>query len=240
MSLVTPAILPTSFVELSEKIARIRPYANRVQLDVCDGRYVDTKTWPYTGAGPTIEELKRRGEVLPEADTIHYGVDLMVANPDEVLGDFIALGATRLIIHFRSTKDFKRTIDHITTQYGYDKEFARDLLSVGMAVPIDLELTEFAPYLKYVDFVQFMGIADIGRQGQTFDPRVLTKIRDFHKRYPDMTVQVDGGVNLTTAPDLLSVGADRLAVGSALFSSKNIGATIQEFEKLSERYGVYE
>lgn len=240
MHLVTPAILPVSFVELSEKIARIRPHVDRVQLDVCDGNYVDSKTWPYTGAGPSMEEMLRRGEVLPEADTIHYGVDLMVANPDEVIGDFISLGATRLIIHFKSTKNFKATIDHICHTYGYDKEFAPDLLSVGMAVPIDLELTEFAPYLELVDFVQFMGIADIGKQGQTFDPRVLLKIRDFHKRYPDVTIQVDGGVSLETAPELLSVGADRLAVGSALFNTKNIGHTIKEFEKLAEQYGIYE
>ncbi|XKT75444.1 MAG: ribulose-phosphate 3-epimerase [Patescibacteria group bacterium UBA2103] len=238
--LVTPAILPKSFAELSEKITQIRPFVKNVQLDVCDGKYVDTMTWPYTEAGPSVEEMKRRGEVLPEADTIHYGVDLMVSNPDEVIGDFIALGATRVIIHFKSTKDFKKTIDRITRDFGYDKEFAPDLLSVGMAVPIDLPLTEFAPYVQHVDFIQFMGIVDIGRQGQGFDPRVVAKIKDFHKRYPDVTIQVDGGISLETAPALLGAGADRLAVGSALFKTPNIGHTIKEFEKLSEQYGIYE
>jgi ribulose-phosphate 3-epimerase len=240
MQLVTPAILPKSFTELAEKINLIKEHTTRVQLDVCDGRYVDNETWPYTGAGPSIEEMRRRGQVLPEADTIHYGVDLMVANPDEVVGDYIALGATRLIIHFKSTKDFKNTIAQITHKYGYDKDFAPDLLSVGMAVPIDLPLTEFAPYVQYVDFVQFMGIVNIGKQKQKFDPRVVEKIRDFHKRYPDICIQVDGGVSLDTAPGLLAAGADRLAVGSALFNTTNIGHTIKEFEKLSEQYGIYE
>jgi len=240
MQLVTPAILPKSFSELAEKINAIKEHSALVQLDVCDGQYVDNETWPYTGAGPSVEEMMRRGQVLPEADTIHYGVDLMVANPDEVVGDFIALGATRLIIHFKSTKDFKNTITQITQKYGYDKDFAPDLLSVGMAVPIDLPLTEFAPYVQYVDFVQFMGIVNIGKQKQKFDPRVVEKIRDFHKRYPDTCIQVDGGVSLETAPGLLAAGADRLAVGSALFNTPNIGHTIKEFEKLSEHYGIYE
>lgn len=240
MQLVTPAILPKSFVELSEKISAIKPHVHKVQLDVCDGNYVGNTTWPYTGAGPSVEEMLRRGEVLPEADTIHYGIDLMVANPDEVVGDFINLGATRVVIHFKSTKDFKKTIQLITEKYGYDKEFAPDLLSVGMAVPIDLELTEYAPYIQYVDFIQFMGIVDIGKQGQKFDPRVVDRIRNFHKRYPDVCIHVDGGVSLESAPALLSAGADRLAVGSALFKTPNIGHTIKEFEKLSEHYGVYE
>lgn len=240
MQLVTPAILPQSFSELHEKINVIKPYVTKVQLDVCDGNYVDAKTWPYTGAGPTVEEMHRRGETLPDAGTIHYSMDLMVSNPDEVVGDFIGLGATEIIIHFKSTKDFKKTITLITEKYGYDKEFAPDLLSVGMAVPIDLPLTEFAPYIQYVDFVQFMGIVNIGKQGQVFDPRVVAKVRDFHKRYPDTTIQIDGGVSLTTAPGLLDAGADRLVVGSALFNTPNVGNTIKEFEKLSEHYGIYE
>jgi len=240
MQLVTPAILPKSFSELKEKINAIKPHVTKVQLDICDGNYVENKTWPYTGAGPSIEEMFRRGELLPEADTVHYGIDLMVSNPDEVLGDFVLLGATRLIIHFKSTKDFKKTIDLIKEKYGYDKEFAPDLLSVGMAVPIDLDLTEYAPYLQYIDFVQFMGIVNIGKQSQKFDPRVIAKIKDFHKRYPDVCIQVDGGVSLETAPSLLDAGADRLAVGSALFNTPNVGNTIKEFEKLSEHFGVYE
>lgn len=238
--LVTPAILPKSFAELQEKVHSACSYADRVQIDICDGNFVDNTTWPHTGAGPSIEEMFRRGEMFPDADTIHYEVDLMVSNPDEVVGDFITLGATRVIIHFTSTKDFKKTIEHISRDFGYDKEFAPDLLSVGMAVPIDLPLTDFAPYVQYVDFVQFMGIATIGKQGQAFDPRVIAKVKDFHKRYPDVTIQIDGGVSLENAPALLDAGAARLAVGSALFNSTNIGHTMKEFEKLTERYGIYE
>jgi len=240
MQLVTPAILPKSFSELQEKINAIKPHVTKVQLDICDGNYVGNTTWPYTGAGPSIEEMFRRGQLLPEADTVHYEIDLMVSNPDEVLGDFVLLGATRLIIHFKSTKNFKKTIDLIKEKYGYDKEFAPDLLSVGMAVPIDLDLTEYAPYVQYVDFVQFMGVVDIGKQGQKFDPRVIAKVKDFHKRYPDTCIHVDGGVSLENAPALLDAGADRLAVGSALCNTPNVCNAIKEFEKLSEHFGIYE
>ena len=240
MQLVTPAILPKSFSELHEKVNSVKTFAEKVQVDICDGNYVDAKTWPYTNAGPSIEEMLRRGETLPDAGVLHYSMDLMVSNPDEVVGDFIGLGATEIIIHFKSTKDFKKTIKLITEKYGYDKEFAPDLLSVGMAVPIDLPLTEFAPYVQYVDFIQFMGIVNIGKQGQVFDSRVIAKVRDFHKRYPDTTIQIDGGVSLSTAPGLLDAGADRLVVGSALFNTPNVSNTIKEFEKLSEHYGIYE
>ena len=240
MEYIIPAILPKSFQELEDKVDRIVNHATRVQLDICDGGFVDATTWPYTNNGPSVAELIEEGRVLLHADTLHYCVDLMVSNPEEILVDFIELGATRLTIHFTSTKDFRATVGMIRERYGYDKEFAPDLLSVGMAVPIGLSYTEFAPFLDLVDFVQFMGIVHIGRQGQPFDKGVVVSIREFHKRYPDVTIQVDGGVSLETAPLLLDAGADRLAVGSALFGSENIGHTMREFQMLFERYGIYE
>lgn len=239
MKLVTPAVLEQEYSALSEKLERACPYADTVQIDICDGNFVDTKTWPYTG-GPELGDLVDGEEVFPCVTEAKLEVDLMVAQPETVVGQWIKAGATRIIVHVESTSKLEAIIDDLKHTYGYDKDFAPDLLSFGIAVSIKTPLRAYEKYLQDVDFVQFMGIRVIGKQGQAFDPVVLDKIREVRKKYPETTIQVDGGVNLKNAEALLKAGVDRLAVGSALFNTDDLGDTIEKFEKLAEQYGAYE
>ncbi|MEK7390774.1 MAG: hypothetical protein AAB635_01405, partial [Patescibacteria group bacterium] len=84
-----------------------------------------------------------------------------------------------------------------------------------------------------VDFVQFMGIAKIGFQGQLFDERVYDKISGLRATRPNVTISVDGGVNLETATKLIEAGANRLVVGSALFESEDVAVTIEKFFEIA-------
>ena len=78
----------------------------------------------------------------------------------------------------------------------------------------------------------FMGIDSVGFQGQIFDEKVIAKIKEVKKIYPELTIQIDGGVNLETAPLLKAAGADRLVIGSAIFESENIVEAIEKFKVL--------
>jgi ribulose-phosphate 3-epimerase len=89
-----------------------------------------------------------------------------------------------------------------------------------------------------IDFVQFMGIAKIGAQGQPFDERVLEKVRVFHARHPDVPIQVDGGVSVKNAKKLLSSGVSTLVMGSGILRAKDPAALIAEIEALPSPYGV--
>ena len=71
-----------------------------------------------------------------------------------------------------------------------------------------------------------MGITKIGFQGQAFDPRVLSKIREVKEKYPSFLIQIDGGVSMATAEQMKLAGADRLIVGSALFNSNDASTNI--------------
>lgn len=240
MKLVTPAVLEGEYSVLKEKLEQACPFADAVQIDVCDGHFVDTKTWPYTGNGPNLNALITQEEVFPCVNEAKLEVDLMVAQPEKIIGDWIRAGATRLVVHVESTSKLPEMIEELKHTYGYDKDFAPDLLSLGIAVSLKTPYSAYKDYLKDVDFVQFMGIGIIGKQGQKFNPLVLEKVRELRKKNPDMTIQVDGGVSLENADELLKAGVDRLAVGSALFGSEDIGKTITAFEKLAEQYGTYE
>ena len=77
-----------------------------------------------------------------------------------------------------------------------------------------------------------MGIAKIGFQGEPFDERVLEKIKDFRDEYVDVTISVDGGVSLESAPRLVEAGVNRFVVGSALWQSNDFEEKINKFKQL--------
>jgi ribulose-phosphate 3-epimerase len=83
-----------------------------------------------------------------------------------------------------------------------------------------------------VDFVQFMGIRNVGYQHQGFDEAIFEKIADLRQRYSGVIISVDGGVNFDNAGRLVESGVNRLISGSAIFESENIKETIEEFRKI--------
>ncbi len=237
MSAIVPAILPTSRLDLEEKLVRIRDIVGvtSVQIDLVDGRYASPATWPYR-ANEKIDSV----ESLLHTGNLTFEVDLMVAHPEEVVEAWVALGASRITIHIESAQNLTQLLDGMHKRFGHDKAFAPDLLSFGIAIGINTDLSVLEPHLPHADYVQFMGIKTIGKQGQPFDPRVLTKIASFRKAHPDMEIQVDGGVSRTSAPKLLAAGVDRLIVGSALLNAKDIQAEFDAFSALTEEHGIYE
>ena len=89
-----------------------------------------------------------------------------------------------------------------------------------------------------IDYVQFMGIARIGRQGQMFDRRVLEKVRTFHSQYPKIPIQVDGGVTLESGRALVALGVTNLISGSALLRAADPAVALANLEALQSPYGV--
>lgn len=238
MSAIVPALLTTSRAELEDKLALLDGLVDYVQIDVVDGKYAAPATWPYTESGGGTPA--QGGFEFVHMGRLRFEADLMVSNPGEVVGTWIDQGASRVIIHAESALDLAALMETLKKTYGHDKSFAPDLLSIGLAIGVATELSLIEPFMDSVDYVQFMGIATIGKQGQPFDSRVVQKIHAFRRAHPDMPIQVDGGVTLETAPALLSAGVSRLAVGSALWKTGNMKEELAKFKGLVEEYGIYE
>jgi ribulose-phosphate 3-epimerase len=164
----------------------------------------------------------------------------MVDEPAKVAGAWLSAGASRLILHADGMHSLDTMIRDLAHVYGHDKDFDSGLLELGIGVNPKSDLALVEQYLPHADFVQFMGIDRIGKQGQPFDPSILQKIRIFRKRHPDMPIQVDGGVSKATAPALLAAGVSRLIVGSDLWKASSLAQEITELELLAEQYGIYE
>ena len=216
------------------------PGVDYVQIDAVDGTYAKPACWPYTGSGPAeFSDWVARGKTLPCYGPLLFDIDLMVADPGKVAGDWIALGASRLTFHLESVTDLRPIIERVRADYGHDKGFTTELLSIGVAINTTTDVGRLAPYAGMIDYVQCMGIAHIGRQGEPFDPRVLEKIRQVRRRYPDLAIQIDGAATRSTAPRLLHAGADRLIVGHDLIGAADMVGRYTLLTNMAQEYGRY-
>ncbi len=240
MSLVVPAVLPSSRADLEEKLrmfARL-PTVSRVQIDVVDGKFATLASWPYFAKAtqgtpyPELEAMVQKGEMLPNLDRIEYEIDLMCFDAERAADAWLALGATRLTFHAEGVTDLPRFLASMHTRYG------GDFISFGLALNVASSLALIEPYLDQIDYVQFMGIATIGRQAQPFDRRVLEKVRSFHTRHPEIPVQVDGGVSLESARELVSLSVSNLVVGSLITRANDPAALVAQIEAFHIAHGV--
>ncbi len=239
---IIPAILPKDLEDLRDKMAQANGLTQLVQIDICDGKFVPNKTWPYVKGG--MEEFNNiitEEEGFPFWDSLDFEIDLMIRNPDEVVDAWVKAGAKRLVLHIESASNILETIEKLRTDYGtaQDETFG---LQIGVALDIrtaNEDLFEILDLIdeegnSIIDFVQFMGIDHTGFQGQEFDDNVLEKISDLRDLYPNIPISVDGGVSFENAADLISAGATRLISGSAIFESGDIAKAINDLATAGE------
>ena len=232
MSIVVPAVLPPSKRELEEALARIALVlsVSRVQLDVVDGRFATPASWPYT-APAELQTMIAGAQMLPHIGRFEYEIDLMCLDVERAAGAWLKLGAARLTFHVESVTDLPRSLTSLRRRYG-------GFVSFGLALNVTTDPVLIESCLDEIQYVQFMGIERIGRQGQPFDRRVFERVRTFRERYPELPVQVDGGISLENARALIALGVSNLVVGSALLRADDLDAAVAAFDDLKSPFGV--
>lgn len=240
MSIIVPAILPVSRKDLVDKLEQLVGLVDEVQIDIVDGVFASPPTWPYDSGPEELTRMLASGDMIPHSGECRVEVDLMVAHPEATAGAWIELGASRVTVHATRSDYVSRLLNDFATVYGHEKGFASGLLAIGLAIPADSDPEAFAQYFDQLDYVQFMGIKNVGRQGEPFDAGVLKAIALFRRRHPDMPVQVDGGVSIHTAAKLLELGVSRLVVGSALWQAPDFQKALSGLEELTQERGIYE
>lgn len=219
---IIPAILPRDFSEIEDKVMLIKGLADTVQIDICDGKFTANTTWPYKKRDQNFESIIHEDRGMPLWEELDYEFDLMISNPtvDDVR-QWLSAGATRIVLHAESSEDLTPVMDVL-----------KGLVEIGLSLQIKTPVERIEKYKDKISFIQFMGITKIGFQGQAFDPRVLEKIKQVKEKYPELPVQVDGGVSLATAEFLKEAGADRVVAGSSIFESDNLVDTYRKFERI--------
>lgn len=219
---IIPAVLPMDFGEIEDKISFVVGKVKVVQIDICDGQFTPVPTWPYKKHDDTFEKIKKEEEGMPLWKELNYEFDLMVNNPHEVVEDWVMAGASRIIVHAECRGGVLKAIDMLTGR-----------VDVGLALNIDTSLDIVSQHAEKINFVQFMGIDNVGFQNEPFDNKVLAKIAECKKLFPDLPVSIDGGVSFETAPELIKAGVDRLVSGSAIFGSDNPVEAVDKFKSIA-------
>jgi ribulose-phosphate 3-epimerase len=212
--MIIPAIIPKSLEHLRQTIDRVA-FSKTVQIDVVDGKFAPFISWPYEPSARVIDAK----EIL---NHIEAEIDLMVSDPLTAAADWISAGAKALVFHFES---LDKPDDAIALAHDAG-------VKVAFALNNDTELLNLYPFIDSLDFVQLMGIKDIGTQGQPFDNRVLERIATLSALFPDLPISVDGSVNGDTINNLKVAGARRFVVGSAILKSNDPEAKYQELLKI--------
>lgn len=233
---IIPAIMPSTFAELFDLASQVEGIVPLAQIDIMDGKFVGSKSWPYALGYPERDEdflaLSRQEDGLPYWETLDYELDLMIAEPERHLEEWLPIGASRLIIHAEAVKNWEALLLLDIMQPDARRIGDDVVIAIGIAFNPDTDLSEYTDYIENFDFVQCMGIAKIGYQGQPYDERVLEQINRVRRSYPNLPISVDGGVSERTAKELVQAGATRLIAGSAIFKADNKEEAIGRLESL--------
>lgn len=229
---VIPSVLPfENYQELKEKIGSLRNLVPIIQVDFCDGVFVPSKTWPFTGRGfsdPNFQKILNEEEGFPHWEDFEFEFDLMVKDAVENFDIWTKLGPKRIIFHMESMENLQNFKEFLE---GIDM-YTREIIDIGIAFKPSMLLKDVFPFISLVDFVQCMGNDKIGYGGVSLDEKVYDRIKILREKYPDLPIEVDIGINEETAPLLVASGATKLITGSVLFKAENKIDLINRFKNL--------
>jgi ribulose-phosphate 3-epimerase len=201
---LAPSILAADFARLGDQVREAeRAGADRIHVDVMDGHFV-----PNITIGPPVVKSLRPITRLP------LECHLMIEQPDLFLDAFAEAGADSMLVHQEGAINLHRTVQHI-------KKLGKQAgVVINPATPASV-LDEILPD---VDLVLVMTV-NPGFGGQEFIATTLPKIRRVREMIdrvkPACELEVDGGIDATTAPQTVTAGARVLVAGSAIFHAKD-------------------
>ena len=214
---IAPSILSADFLKLGDEVkAAAEAGADLIHVDIMDGHFV-----PNITIGPAIVEAVNTATSLP------LDVHLMIEQPENYLKDFIAAGADYVTVHYEASVHLHRTVQMIKEQG----------IKAGVSLNPATSVWALEHILPDIDYVLLMSV-NPGFGGQSYIPQTTDKIKILknllgEKGVPAL-IEVDGGIKLDNAAEVVSAGADILVMGSAFFHSKDYGKFIKQFRETTD------
>lgn len=201
---IIPAILVKERGELLRRILLVRDFVKTVQIDVMDGEFVPNKTIG-------IKDLKD----LPEAK---YEFHWMVKDPASWVGQMP--GGHMHLVHIEAIASFEEVKQAVKKAGG----------RLGVALNPETPLEKVLPYINEIEMVLVMTVHP-GFSGQKYIQEMEGKIKRLREQHPSLDIEVDGGIDPATIGRAYAAGANLLAAASAIFSSGDIKASIENLRK---------
>jgi ribulose-phosphate 3-epimerase len=198
---IAPSILSADFARLGEELRAVTAAgADYIHVDVMDGHFV-----PNLTIGPVVVKALRPHSHLP------FDVHLMIAPVDPYIPDFAKAGADIITVHAEAGPHLHRSLQLVKHQ---GKKAG---VSLNPATPV----SAIEHVWDDIDLVLVMSV-NPGFGGQSFIPAQLEKIAELRRRIDrigrPIDLEVDGGINAETAPQVVAAGADVLVAGTATFT----------------------
>lgn len=207
---ISPSLLSCDFTCMGEESDAMKTAgADMLHLDIMDGHFVPNITF-----GPPVVAALRKTSTLP------FDVHLMITNPFDYIDAFAKAGASIITFHVESDSDINETISKIKANG----------IGCGLVLKPETPVSGLEKYLPDLNMVLVMTV-EPGFGGQKFMPDMLRKIERIRSLAPDLDIEVDGGIDATTAPLVVNAGANVLVAGSALFSQPDYRLAIEKLRR---------
>ena len=207
---IAPSILSADFGRLADEVRAVTAAgADWIHVDVMDGHFV-----PPITIGPLVVGALRRATHIP------LDVHLMIEHAERQIGAFIEAGASGLTVHVEARHDVRAVLAKVRTAGA----------QVGLSLNPPTPLDAVRPFLDQIDLLLVMSV-NPGWGGQPFVEGSMEKLAAARRLRAEVgarfLIEVDGGIKPHNAAEARAAGADVLVAGSAVFESKDYGATIR-------------
>jgi len=198
---IAPSMLGADFGNMREAAELVAPHSSYLHMDVMDGHFVPNLTMG-------IDLVKALKGIAP------LDVHLMVTDPLNFIDDFHEAGAEIISVHVEANNP-REALEKINEKN----------IKSGIAFNPSTPKEKIIPFLDIADMILVMSV-EPGYCGQSFHENAINRVKYFKTNYPEILVEVDGGVSTDNSAILSKNGADILVAGSAIFKSKDPIETI--------------